>query len=123
MGNTQSIDIDLIEVPKLEDFLKNDPYLKPYETEIKRRYGCFAQLLNKINEHENGLLNFTDSYKTYGLHVNLDNSVTAIEWAPRAKNIFLLGEFSVLNFLPIYFKFPLFLDHILYLLTKNTIAL
>ena len=94
MGNTNGVNLSETEVPKIDELLSYDEYLKPHEAEIRRRYGCFKQQLDIIDQHENGILEFTSSYKTYGYHVNADNSVSFLEWAPNAKNIYLRGDFS-----------------------------
>jgi 1,4-alpha-glucan branching enzyme len=100
MGNansTDSLDLSKVKVPKIDELLKADPYLTPYEPEITRRYGCFQQYLHKINNYENGLLKFTESYKTFGIQVDEKNNITILEWAPAAKNIYFRGDFSKLT--------------------------
>lgn len=97
MGNSNGVDLHKTEVPKLNELLDLDPYLKPFEPEIRRRYGCFIQYMDKINSYEQGLLKFTESYKQYGIHVNANNDVTCLEWAPSAKNVFLRGDFSMMK--------------------------
>ncbi len=94
MGNANGVDLHETEVPKIDELLQLDPYLKPHEKEIRRRYGCFIQYMDQINNYEEGLLKFTESYKRYGVHVEADNSVSCLEWAPNAKNIYLRGDFS-----------------------------
>lgn len=99
MGNTNSSvtvsqDLSETEVPQIEELIKADPYLKPFEPEVRRRYGLFKTYMDKIDQYENGLLKFTESYKTYGIHVDNKNNVTMLEWAPGAKNVYLRGDFS-----------------------------
>lgn len=94
MGNANGVDLHETEVPKIDELLQLDPYLKPHEKEIRRRYGCFIQYMDQINNYEEGLLKFTESYKRYGVHVEADNSVSCLEWAPNAKNIYLRGDFN-----------------------------
>lgn len=94
MGNSNSANLHETEVPHIDDLLKLDPYLKSYEPEIRRRYGCFKEYLNKIDTYEKGLLKFTESYKTYGVHVDEKNNINILEWAPGAKNVYLRGDFS-----------------------------
>jgi 1,4-alpha-glucan branching enzyme len=96
MGNSNTKDLESTQVPKINELLDQDGYLKPFEGEIRRRYGCFQNFLKQIDTNENGLDEFTNSYKKYGLHINADNSITALEWAPAAKNIYLRGDFSML---------------------------
>lgn len=94
MGNTNGTNLAETEVPHLDILLKDDPYLKPYEPEIRRRYGCFQNYIQQIDNYENGLLKFTESYKTYGIHVDENNNIKCLEWAPAAKNVYLRGDFS-----------------------------
>lgn len=94
MGNSNSVDLHETDVPNINDLLEKDPYLKPYEKEIRRRYGCFKDYLNRIDKYEDGLLKFTESYKTYGVHVDEKNNVNILEWAPGARNLYLRGDFS-----------------------------
>lgn len=37
---------------------------------------------------------FSKGYEYYGLHIRSDNSVSAREWAPAAKQLFLTGDFN-----------------------------
>ncbi|XP_055592779.1 1,4-alpha-glucan-branching enzyme [Uranotaenia lowii] len=71
-----------------------DGYLRPHETEIRRRNNELKNWLNKLNQLEGGLDQFTQGYKYYGIHINADNSVVAREWAPGAKELYLTGEFN-----------------------------
>ncbi|XP_046681961.1 1,4-alpha-glucan-branching enzyme [Homalodisca vitripennis] len=96
-GKFSSLDPKEIEVPKLHVMLERDGYLKPYETEYRRRYACFLDYVDKVSEGEGGLENFTQGYKWFGIHINSDNSVTAREWAPGATELFLFGDFNQWN--------------------------
>ncbi len=96
MGNTTGVDLHATEVPKIDELFQNDEYLKPYEREIRRRYGVFKQQLDIIDQNENGILEFTASYKRFGYHVDANNNVNFLEWAPNAKNIYVRGDFSKL---------------------------
>ena len=96
MGNTNGVNLNETEVPKIEELFKADGYLKPYESEIRRRYGCFKSYLNNIETSLGGLEKFTQSYKTFGGHVDENNNVHWLEWAPGAKSMFLRGDFSKL---------------------------
>lgn len=87
---TSYMDVD---VPRIEDLLGHDPYLKNHENEIRRRYKCFQEQLLKI-ENTEGLLQFCKSYEKYGVHRLPDNSVHFLEWAPGAESVFLRGDFN-----------------------------
>ncbi|KAF4526452.1 hypothetical protein B566_EDAN014064 [Ephemera danica] len=86
-----------VEVPHIQDLLNRDSYLKPYEKEIRRRYACFKDYVDKVSEHEGGMDHFTSGYKYYGMHFNPDNSVVCREWAPGAANVYLAGDFNGWN--------------------------
>ncbi|KAF8769861.1 1 like protein [Argiope bruennichi] len=91
MSSADSMDV---EVPDIENLLKLDPYLKPHEKEIRRRYGCFKSLYDKINEYEGGLVEFCRSYKHFGIHVTENNGIRCREWAPGAEAVYLRGDFN-----------------------------
>ena len=94
MGNANGVDLTMPEVPEIETLFKNDGYLRPFEAEIRRRYGCFKNYIKVIKENEGGLMKFTESYKNYGIQVDDKKNVTVLEWAPGAKNIYLRGDFN-----------------------------
>lgn len=50
--------------------------------------------INKLNQLEGGLEEFTQGYKYFGLHIASDNSLVAREWAPGAQQLYLTGDFS-----------------------------
>ncbi|XP_066586199.1 1,4-alpha-glucan-branching enzyme [Prorops nasuta] len=93
-GKWSSMDPMQIDVPEIQTLLDRDPYLKPYESEIRKRYGLFKDHLEKIEAIDGSLDNFSKGYKKYGIHINDDNSVTAKEWAPAAHELFLTGDFN-----------------------------
>lgn len=61
------------------------------------RYGAFDNLRNEIKDSEGGIATFTSAYKSFGIHINQDNSVSCKEWAPGACQLYLYGDFSMLN--------------------------
>lgn len=74
--------------------VKLDPYLKPFERDIARRHALANQWLSRLDKDESGILEFSKGYQKYGLHVNSDNSITYVEWAPNATEASLVGEFN-----------------------------
>lgn len=86
-----------VEVPNINELLERDPYLRPYEREIRRRYACFKDAIHKIEESGGGINEFTQAYKYFGINVQPDNSVVCREWAPGAKQLYLAGEFNHWN--------------------------
>ncbi|XP_050413059.1 1,4-alpha-glucan-branching enzyme [Patella vulgata] len=83
-----------IEVPEIQNLFKIDGYLTTHEREIRRRYGCFKDLVKRIETTEGSLQNFAEGYKIYGVHRLADNSISCVEWAPGADGIYLKGEFN-----------------------------
>ncbi|KAF2884837.1 hypothetical protein ILUMI_21314 [Ignelater luminosus] len=86
-----------VEVPELNKLLERDSYLKSYEHEIRRRYACFKDAIEKIEENGGGISAFTQGYKDFGLNIQPDNTVICREWAPAAQQLFLAGEFNGWN--------------------------
>ncbi|KAL3289626.1 hypothetical protein HHI36_023036 [Cryptolaemus montrouzieri] len=96
-GKYSSLDPMQVDVPDIKKLLDRDPYLQPYEKEIRRRYACLKDILLKIDENGGGLDTFTKAYKYYGINVQPDNTIICREWAPGAKQIFLTGDFNGWN--------------------------
>ncbi|XP_050439572.1 1,4-alpha-glucan-branching enzyme [Adelges cooleyi] len=95
-GKHSKMDPMEVEVPELKNQLDRDPYLKPYEREFRRRYGCFLDYLERVKS-DCGLETFTTSYKSFGIHFKDDGSVYCLEWAPGAKQLYLAGDFNDWN--------------------------
>ncbi|XP_073996402.1 1,4-alpha-glucan-branching enzyme [Rhodnius prolixus] len=93
-GKLSSMDPMHVEVPELKRHLERDPYLKPFEREFRRRYAVFMDSLDKIENDLGGVENFVHSYKKFGIHVNIDNSIDCQEWAPGAVQLYLIGQFN-----------------------------
>lgn len=72
------------------------------------RYAKFDKLLKQIDETEGGIDQFTQGYKTFGIHINADNSVSCKEWAPGAFQLYLYGDFSMCNSNIRFFRTPNF---------------
>ncbi|XP_019639572.1 PREDICTED: 1,4-alpha-glucan-branching enzyme-like [Branchiostoma belcheri] len=83
--------------PDLERLYDLDSYLKPFDKEIKRRYRCFLDVLDHINQHEGGLEKFSRGYQYFGIHVTEDGGVVMREWAPGAEELYLMGDFNGWN--------------------------
>lgn len=71
-----------------------DPWLEPFVEELAYRSSVADKWVEKFNENEGGLLQFADSYKTMGLHVQKDNSIVYNEYAPNATHACLIGDFN-----------------------------
>ncbi|CAF1468268.1 unnamed protein product [Adineta steineri] len=84
-----------IVVPHLDNLLKLDPYLVPYQDEIRRRYHVFQKILKQLNTEEQGIDVFTSAYKHFGIHINHEtNEINIKEWAPGAKAMYIHGDFN-----------------------------
>lgn len=82
------------QIPRIMDLFEVDPLLKPYEHEIRRRFGCMQSFLETIERQEGGLDVFTRAYLNFGLQIDSRNNITILEWAPGARNVYLRGEFN-----------------------------
>ncbi|XP_060819503.1 1,4-alpha-glucan-branching enzyme [Bombus pascuorum] len=96
-GKWSSMDPSEVEVPEINALLERDPYLKPYENEIRKRYALFKDYVEKVETGDGTLDKFSEGYKTFGIHIKEDNSVIAKEWAPGAQELFLMGDFNGWN--------------------------
>ncbi|UJR21858.1 hypothetical protein I4U23_024931 [Adineta vaga] len=84
-----------IVVPQLNHLLKLDPYLVPYEDEIRRRYYVFQKILKQLETEEHGIDVFTSAYKRFGIQINRQtNEINILEWAPGAKAMYIHGDFN-----------------------------
>ncbi|XP_033969037.1 1,4-alpha-glucan-branching enzyme [Trematomus bernacchii] len=85
---------DNVAIPEFSNLVQMDPYLKPFEKDFKRRYEQLQKQLSKLEETEGGYDQFTQSYKTFGVQRQPDNSLHFREWAPAAEALFLTGDFN-----------------------------
>ncbi len=78
--------------------VETDEWLKPTEQEIIDRYERFKWRLKEIKDKHGSLLKFADAYKYFGIHYDAKRKGWSYrEWAPRAKAIFLIGDFNNWN--------------------------
>lgn len=81
--------------PSVKGAIDSDPWLTPFANELAKRRKLADDWVEKFNENEGGLSKFADSYKKYGFQVNpVDGSIFYKEWAPNAKEAFLVGDFN-----------------------------
>lgn len=71
-----------------------DGYLKPNVDQIVKRHDLFRKVKDDIEQHEGGYDSFTKGYLKFGLNVGLNGEVVYREWAPNAREAFLIGDFS-----------------------------
>ncbi|KAK0206821.1 glycoside hydrolase family 13 protein [Desarmillaria ectypa] len=74
-----------------------DGYLKPNVDHIVKRHDLFRKFKEDIEQHEGGYDNFTKGYLKFGLNVGSNGEVVYREWAPNAREAFLIGEFNDWN--------------------------
>ena len=74
--------------------LEIDGYLKPNVPAIAHRYGVFKNRKDAIDQFEGGYNEFTKGYDKFGFKVGSDGNVMYKEWAPNAKEAYLIGDFS-----------------------------
>ncbi|GHV31977.1 1,4-alpha-glucan branching enzyme [Bacteroidia bacterium] len=78
----------------LLQLIKNDPWLKPYAEAIEGRYNYFLRKEKELTQNgEIGLCDFASGYLYFGLHAAPSGWVFR-EWAPGAKEIYLIGDFN-----------------------------
>lgn len=60
------------------------------------RYHVFQKLVKQIDNEEGGLDKFTLAHHNFGIHVDRQtNEIKAKIWAPKAKSLYLRGDFSL----------------------------
>ncbi|KAJ8020143.1 1,4-alpha-glucan-branching enzyme [Holothuria leucospilota] len=91
------INTERVQIPDADKLYELDPYLKDYDKELRRRYGCLEEMLNKIENDHGGLDTFSQSYKEWGLRRTSDGGIMCREWLPAAKAVFLKGDFNGWN--------------------------
>ncbi|KAF9021483.1 glycoside hydrolase [Hymenopellis radicata] len=74
-----------------------DGYLEPNVPAIVHRHDLFRKLKDAIEQHEGGYDSFTKGYLKFGLNVGSNGEVVYREWAPNAKEAYLIGDFNDWN--------------------------
>lgn len=79
---------------KIPHLIDNDPWLSPYKDAIAGRYNYFTEKERELtNNGEVSLSDFASGHLFFGLHCLKDRWVFR-EWAPFAKEIYLIGDFN-----------------------------
>lgn len=78
--------------------LNLDPWLEPFLPSIAHRHGRFEQWKDTIAQYEGGYDKFSRGYEKFGLNVDANGEITYREWAPNAKEAYLIGDFSKFMF-------------------------
>lgn len=80
-------------IEKQLTLIEIDPWLKPYAGIINKRHELIIKKERELLGEKNSLSDFANGYLFYGLH-KTENSWILREWAPNAKEIYLVGEFN-----------------------------
>ena len=77
--------------------LELDPWLEPFFPGIRARYDLYEKWKAQIQQTEGSYDAFSKGYLKFGFNVAEDGTVTYREWAPNAKEAYLIGDFSENN--------------------------
>ena len=76
------------------NLIKNDPWLEPFAEAINGRHEHFLYKEKQLTKnHRKTLADFAEGHLYFGLHKTEKNWVLR-EWAPNAKEIFVIGTFN-----------------------------
>ncbi len=70
-----------------------DPYLKPFEADIKLRDENFRRKKNELLKSDQSLLEFANGHEYFGFHKTTEGWFYR-EWAPGADSLFLMGDMN-----------------------------
>ncbi len=83
------------DVPAL---IHDDPWLAPYEAVIRSRHTRLTETLEAIKAESGSLAAYATGHKFTGIHYHAaDKHWVVREWAPKAKAVFLIGDFNKWN--------------------------
>lgn len=71
-----------------------DAWLEPFLPAIQRRYERFQRWKDIINNSEGGYDSFSKGYLKFGFNVQENNDIIYREWAPNAKEAYIIGDFN-----------------------------
>ncbi|CAN5575705.1 alpha-amylase family glycosyl hydrolase [soil metagenome] len=75
--------------------IREDPWLDPYDLEVKNRYQRYLTARKEIENVAGSLLNFARAHDYYGVNFDRErNGWYYREWAPAAYQLFLTGDFN-----------------------------
>jgi len=73
--------------------VQDDPWLAPYESDIKARFDYFKSELDRIKAAYGDLLSYASRHQQLGIH-KTKNGFSYKEWAPEAQALSLVGDFN-----------------------------
>ncbi len=80
---------------KILSLVKDEPWLKEHAEDISSRQERYLADLRAIEEGYGTLSEFARAHEYYGIHFDtMRNGWVYREWAPRAANLFLMGDFN-----------------------------
>ncbi len=83
-----------VKLPLIQD----DPWLEPYNDDVEARLERYHKALSEIQKAYGSLSNFADAHKYYGVNFDSEkNGWWYREWAPKAHQLFLTGDFNQWN--------------------------
>ncbi|CAK8689215.1 unnamed protein product [Clavelina lepadiformis] len=88
-----SKDLHLWGVPEIEALFENDPKIREYEKDIRKRYAIYEKTKMAIEQSE-GFDRFTQGFKEFGVFVTPEGGVMCKEWIPNARAVYLSGDFN-----------------------------
>lgn len=91
--------LNSIEIPCLRllaGVIQLDPWLEPFKDALKSRYNHAQKWIKDLGETEGGLEKFSRGCEKYGFNVQENGDISYREWAPNAKQAYLVGDFSEL---------------------------
>ena len=73
--------------------IKIDPYLAPYEEDLKKRVASYKSKKKELVGKDGKLSDFANGYKFFGIHPTKTGWVYR-EWAPGADEMYFTGDFN-----------------------------
>ena len=75
--------------------LQDESWLEPFAPVIEKRYQRFRSTIQTINDFSGSILEFARMHEYYGVHFDkFRNGWIYREWAPAAKELYLMGDFN-----------------------------
>ncbi|MFC3880687.1 alpha-amylase family glycosyl hydrolase [Algoriphagus namhaensis] len=75
--------------------IKDEEWLRPYASQIEARHSRFLDAQKQINHQFGSLVEFAQNHRYFGIHYEpWRKGWIYREWAPGAKQLFLMGEFN-----------------------------